>query len=223
MEDHKTLSNGFFISLEGPEGGGKSTQASLLCDSLRARGYDVLRTREPGGTDLGERLRDLIKHFGGPNSITHESEVLMFGASRAQLMRRVVLPHLKNGGIVVCDRFADSTTVYQGNARGLNRKFIEQMHTFTLGDRWPDLTLVLDISAKTGLARNSRESGKTGQVPGDRIEAESEAFHQKVRMGFLELARQHSSRMKVVQADAPRQSVHRHIMEIVENAIKAIQ
>lgn len=223
MGNYKTLSNGFFISLEGPEGGGKSTQTTMLYESLRDCGYNVLRTREPGGTELGERLRDLIKHFGGPDSITHESEVLMFGASRAQLMRRVVLPHLNDGGIVVCDRFADSTTVYQGDARDLDREFLERMHTFTLGDRWPDLTLLLDISVETGLGRKLCETGNNAHIPGDRIEAESEAFHQKVRMGFLELARQHASRVKIVRADAPRESVHRQIMEIVENAIRAIQ
>jgi len=215
--ENKTLENGFFITLEGPEGAGKSTQASLMADALTRRGYDVRLTREPGGTPLGEELRRLIKHFGQPGAVCPAAELLMFGASRAQLTQDVIRPHLLSGGVLVCDRFADSTTVYQGAARGLDPGFIERMHAFTIGGRWPDLTLLLDLEVATGL-RRTRGRAAAGP-PRDRIEAESEAFHAAVREGFLQLAGQRPSRVRVIDADASVDEVNQRIMEVVDRAL----
>ncbi len=217
MKQKIIAENGFFVTLEGPEGAGKSTQGRLLAEALRQKGYDVLETREPGGTPLGEQLRHLIKHFGDPESVCPQAELLMFGASRAQLMQNVVLPHLHTGGIVICDRFADSTTVYQGCARELDPAFIEQMHQFTIGNRWPDLTLLLDLHIDTGFRRSHARSGST--APSDRIEAEPNAFHTAVRNGFLKLAHAHPERIKTVDASASAEVVHQEIMEIVARAL----
>ncbi len=212
------IPNGFFITLEGPEGAGKSTQIRLLANKLRQ--YDVLETREPGGTVLGEKLRQLIKHFDGPEKVTPETELLLFGACRAQLVQHVIRPQLQNGGIVICDRFADSTTVYQGVARGLDSDFIEHMHSFTVGSCWPNLTFLLDLDVDTGFERSFLRNG--ARDPADRIEAESRAFHQKVRQGFLNLAKQHADRIKVIDASRKPEDVHRQILEITKRAIEKI-
>lgn len=218
----RTIQGGFFITFEGPEGAGKSTQIRCLARQLKQRGYALCVTREPGGTRLGERLRYLIKHFPGPDTVTPEAELLMFGASRAQLLRQVILPHLAAGGLVLCDRFADSTSVYQGLARGLDLAFIDAMHRFTIGNRWPDLTFLLDLDTDTGLARARRRRGaRRGprRGPGDRIEAESRAFHQTVREGFLELARAEPRRFRIVDAAADRDTVRARILAEVDRAL----
>jgi dTMP kinase len=206
---------GIFITFEGPEGAGKTTQIELLAEVLRARGMNVLTTREPGGTPLGEELRELIKHFGGPDAVCDEAELLMFGASRAQLMAHVIQPHLDGGGVVLCDRFADSTTVYQGTARGLDADFIERLHEFTLGHRWPDLTFLLDVPVDVGFARaHARAAGG----PVDRIEAESRQFHEAVRQGFLDLAKRHAERFRILCGEASPTDLHDAIMEAFDHA-----
>jgi len=212
-----TIPNGLFITFEGPEGAGKSTQVKLLCEDLRRSGHDVFVTREPGGTPLGEKLRRLIKHFGGPGSVCPQAELLMFGASRAQHMEEVIIPQLANGKIVICDRFADSTTVYQGMARQLDAEFIEAMHRFTLEGRRPDLTLLLDIDVSRGFERTRKRNVTT--APGDRIEAESREFHENVRQGFLKLARLEPSRIQLISADRPVEQVHADILEIVNRVL----
>ncbi|MBT3288811.1 MAG: dTMP kinase [Victivallales bacterium] len=207
---------GLLLTFEGPEGAGKSTQISLLADVLRQRDRNVLTTREPGGTPLGEELRRLIKHFGGPDSVSDEAELLMFGASRAQLMSHVIQPHLDAGGVVLCDRFADSTTVYQGLARGLDAGFIERLHEFTLGHRWPDLTILLDVTVDTGFARvHSRQD----DGPVDRIEAESRQFHEAVREGFLTLAKRHPERFFVTSGEGDPAAIHQTILEALDHAL----
>jgi dTMP kinase len=213
---HSPADNGFFITFEGPEGAGKSTQINLLAEALCGRGMDVLTTREPGGTPLGEELRRLIKHFGGPEAVCDEAELLMFGASRAQIMNHVIRPHLQAGGVVLCDRFADSTTVYQGVARGLDTEFIERLHEFTLGHRWPDLTFLLDVTVDVGFARaHARSAGG----PVDRIEAESRQFHEAVRQGFLDLAKRHPERFRVLSGEASPTDTHHAIMEAFDHAL----
>lgn len=214
----RTIQGGFFITFEGPEGAGKSTQIRRLAHDLGQRGYAVCVTREPGGTRLGERLRRLIKHFPGPEPVAPEAELLMFGASRAQLVRQVILPHLAGGGLVLCDRFADSTTVYQGLGRRLDAAFIQAMHRVTIGGRWPDLTFLLDLDVDAGLARaRQRRGNRPG--PADRIEAESRAFHQAVREGFLALARTEPRRFRIVDAAADPDTVHACILAEVDRAL----
>lgn len=214
----RTIQGGFFITLEGPEGAGKTTQIGLLERALSHRGFAVKVTREPGGTHLGERLRELIKHFDGPETVTPEAELLMFGASRAQHVRLLILPHLAAGGVVLCDRFADSTTVYQGIARGLDHTFVEAMHRFSIGSRWPDLTFLLDLDVDTGLER-ARRRQLAAPGPTDRIEAESRRFHEAVRQGFLQLAQAEPQRFRVIAATAPPETVHAQIMEGLGRAL----
>lgn len=213
MNPQQAIDKGLFITFEGPEGSGKSTQIQRLAVTLRNDGYDVLVTREPGGTPLGEQLRNLIKHFNGPGGVCDEAELLMFGASRAQLMQHVVEPHLAGNGIVLCDRFADSTTVYQGAARGLDVEFIQTMHEFTLHGRWPDLTLLLDIDVDEGF-RRARSRDPEAQTT-DRFEAESESFHHRVREGFRRLAESQSARFRLVNAAETPDQVEKQIREIV--------
>jgi len=205
------------VSFEGPEGGGKSTQVQMLAIALRELGYDVCRTREPGGTPLGERLRETLKGLGTDDVPCPVAELLLFGASRAQLMKHVIRPVLARGGIVLCDRFADSTTVYQGCARGLSVAFIRQMHELTLDGRWPDVTVLLDLDPDTGFDRRARELGTA--APADRFEAESRDFHQRVRQGFLTVAESAPDRVSVVDATRSAQDVHRQILDLVHHAI----
>ena len=217
----RTIQGGFFITFEGPEGAGKSTQIGLLEEVLRGRGFAVKVTREPGGTLLGERLRELIKHFDGPEGVTPEAELLMFGASRAQHMRLVILPHLAAGGIVLCDRFADSTTVYQGFARRISLEFIDAMHRLTVGDRWPDLTLVLDLDPAAGLARGRLRSPQAAAT--DRFETESIEFHRRVREGFRRLIAAHPERMVAIDAQPSPESVHLRILEATARVLARVQ
>lgn len=206
---------GLFITFEGAEGAGKSTQVRLAATALRAAGHDVLETREPGGTPLGEELRRVLKHFGRPGDVCAESEALLFGASRAQLMRAVLLPHLEKGGTVVCDRFADSTTVYQGVGRKLPPDFLEAMHEFCLAGRWPDFTFLLDVDSAHGLNRAaSRDNGKA-----DRIERECATFHERVRHGFLALAERHGGRFTVLDGTHAPEAIHAEVMERLNRGV----
>lgn len=201
----RTFEQGLFITFEGPEGSGKTTQIKMLEERLREQGYDVLTTREPGGTQLGESLRQTLMSFK-QEEIAAETELMLFSASRAQLMRRVILPHLKKGGVVLCDRFIDSTTAYQGYARGLDLDFINRINTFAIAGRFPDLTIVLDVDVEVG--RQRLRERYHGQAVDDRFEAENHAFHSAVRQGFLEIARRNASRVKVFKADNPIELVH---------------
>jgi dTMP kinase len=211
------IDGGFFVSLEGPEGVGKSTQAHLLAEALRADGYYVCETREPGGTALGEELRRLVKHLGGEHSPCPEAELLIMGASRAQLVRQVIMPCLEKGGVVICDRFADSTTVYQGCGRGLDPVLIREMHRVTTLGRMPDLTLVLDLDLHEGLRRSQVRAGENPVH--DRFESESLAFHEKVRNGFLTLAADNPERVRIVAGGGTAAAVHTRILEIVHHAL----
>jgi dTMP kinase len=204
------IPNGLFISFEGPEGAGKSTHIGQLAAFLTELGHEVLTTREPGGTGLGEELRGLIKHYGGADSVCPEAELLLFGASRSQLFRQVIQPHLQRGGVVICDRFADSTTVYQGFGRGLDMEFITRMHEFSMSHRWPDLTLLLDVDIETSYSRMASRTG----VPGDRIEAAGRRFHEAVRAGFLEQAKRYPERIRVVDSTQPQAQVAAQIRQL---------
>ena len=188
------MSGGKFITFEGPEGGGKSTHIRLLADFLRAKGIALTLTREPGGTPTGEAIRSLLQHDGAGESPAHRTEVLLFLASRAQHVERLIRPALNAGQWVLCDRFDDSTLAYQGYGRGFDLGELRAVNAFATGGLVPDLTVLLDISPVTS---QTRLAGRTL----DRIEREASDFHVRLRRGFLELARQQPGRFVVVNAE----------------------
>ena len=194
--ENRSLQRGKFISFEGSEGCGKSTQIRRFVDWLRDGGREVLVTREPGGTAAGEKIRHLLQHDPDGDALTPESELLLFAASRAQLVREVILPALERGAWVVADRFLDSTTVYQGAGRGLDREAVRRINAFAVGRALPDLTFLLDLDAATGHARAVAASG----TQHDRIESQPLAFFETVRRAYLELAAAEPARIAVIDA-----------------------
>ncbi len=209
-----TPSPGLFISFEGQEGAGKSTQMERLARRLIERGHSVLQTREPGGTELGEELRRLVKHGHGEAAVCPEAELLLMAASRAQLTRQRIQPSLAAGQLVLCDRFFDSTTAYQGYGRGLDLDFIESLHRFSAGLLEPDLTVLLDLPVRVGEER-SRQRGLALPVR-DRFESEERAFHKRVRDGFLQIAARHPERIRIVEADRSPAAVEQSVWSLVE-------
>lgn len=190
---------GIFITFEGGEGAGKSTQINTLSQRLKQAGQAVLQTREPGGTPLCESIRKLLQSEGPGAAMTPEAELLLFTASRAQLTRERILPALAAGQIVLCDRFMDSTTVYQGVARAIDTKSVAQINQFCVGQAKPDLTLLIDLPPEIGLARARQRSG--GKL--DRIEQEAIEFFQAVRGGYLQLAAAEPERIRVFDGSQP--------------------
>lgn len=190
------MQRGKFISFEGSEGCGKSTQIHRFVEWLRSHGYEVLVTREPGGTPAGEKIRHLLQHDPDGDRLTPESELLLFAASRAQLVREVILPALDRGAWVVADRFLDSTTIYQGVGRGLDREAVARINAFAVGSALPDLTFLLDLDAATGHARAVAASG----TQHDRMESQPLSFFEAVRRGYLALASAEPSRIAVIDA-----------------------
>jgi dTMP kinase len=190
---------GVFITFEGPEGGGKSSQARRLVARLESQGLRVLLTREPGGTPVGEAIRNLLQHDAVGEKLVPEAELLLFAASRAQLVREVILPALEAGTIVISDRFADSTTAYQGYARQRDIEPLLAINAFAIADAVPDLTVLLDIDIDAGFERVVQRYGSDAAAK-DRFEREAREFHQRVRRGYLELAGRWPQRFKVVDA-----------------------
>jgi dTMP kinase len=197
---------GLFITLEGPEGSGKTTHARLLADWLAATGHDVLVTREPGGTRIGDVVRTLLLDpiYSG---IRPETEFLLFSAARAQLVGDVIRPHLEKGGIVVCDRFADSSLAYQGYGRQLHRDILRTITAFATGGLVPDLTLCLDLPVAEGFRRKQNR----GQAERDRLEQEQIAFHERVREGYLALAKAEPDRWMILDAGRSATEVQQEI------------
>lgn len=186
------MSPGLFVSFEGGEGVGKSTQIGRLAQRLRARGREVVETFEPGGTPLGQGIRSLLLTPG--NHVTPRSELLLYAADRAHHVQTVIEPALARGAVVLCDRYADSSLAYQGAGRALDAAEVRSLMEFAVAGRWPDLTLLLDIDPVIGLAR------ARGDGAGDRMEAESLDFHRQVRAGFRALADSEPARFRVVDA-----------------------
>jgi dTMP kinase len=205
---------GTFITFEGTEGSGKSTQAARLAGALRRMGVEVSETREPGGTATGEAIRDILQHDRAGEPIGAEAEALLFAACRAQLIFRSVRPALEAGRCVLCDRFFDSTTAYQGYGRGLNLAELEAVHRFVMGDLRPDLTILLDLDVRVGMDR-IRARYQEGRLSFDRMESETEAFHRRVREGYLELARRFPERIRVVDAGCDADTVAAEIWGVV--------
>jgi len=211
------MSKGRLITFEGPEGAGKSTQASMLITKLEERGIEIIYTREPGGTRLGESIRGVLQYNEAGEDPCAESEVLLFEASRAQLVRKVIQPALDRGAWVLCDRFADSTTAYQGFGRGFSVELMETINQFAVGKAVPDMTILLDVNVSLGMQRCAkRQVGKKIQY--DRIESEALEFHEKVRQGYLELARRFPERFRKVDAMRHAEPIAEDIWELVSDA-----
>jgi len=193
-----------FITFEGGEAVGKSTQIERLAARLKERGDEVLVTREPGGTPLGEQIRHLLKHAPEGQGMNPKTELLLFLASRAELVRKVIGPALDRGAWVLCDRFHDSTIVYQGAGRGIPLEVVERLNAFALGVRLPGLTLVLDVDPTIARARALERAGSIAAVAAggtpDRMEQESADFFARVRQGYADLAQAHPDRVKIVPA-----------------------
>lgn len=187
---------GLFISLEGPEGGGKSTQAQLLAEWLRGQGAEVVITREPGGDPLSEGIRALL--LNPEIALDLRAELLLFLAVRAQHVAQVIRPAMEKGRIVICDRFSDSTVAYQGYGAGLPLEQVLAMNEFATGGLAPHLTLLLDVDVCEGLRRQGEWT---------RMELRGTEFHDRVRRGFLELAARHPERMRVIDAGQPLEAV----------------
>lgn len=203
---------GVFITFEGSEGCGKTTQIKSLSNKLKTLGKNVEITREPGGTQIGESIRHLLQDPLNADKITPITELLLFSACRSELSERIIKPALARGDFVVCDRFYDSTYVYQGIGRSLNLSYIEQLKTISVGTLIPDLTIILDLNASTGLERaENRQSGTL-----DRIEAESLQFFEKIRQGYLDLAKSEPERFFVIDGSLSVQEIESIIWDEVK-------
>ena len=202
---------GCFITFEGTEGCGKSTHIKKLARRLEAEGHTVRTLREPGGTESGESIRHLLKH--GPEELTAEAELLLMNASRAQLVREVIRPAIAAGEIVLCDRFYDSTTVYQGTGRGLDAAQVQAVIDFAVGDTRPDLTLLLQIPLKT-----SEERARRSET--DRFEQADRTFFERIEAGYTALAAAEPDRIRVIEADQPLDTVAAAIWRIVNDRLK---
>ena len=209
---------GRFITLEGPEGAGKSTQIAWLREELEARGNSCLCTREPGGTPFAEELRRLLKHWHDPaEPILPLSELLLLAAARAQHVERVIRPALAAGKTVLCDRFSDSTFAYQGAGRGLPAELVRAVDAAAVRDCIPDLTLLLDLPVEEGFVRAGHRRSTVGHF--DRFENEQKAFHEKVRAAFLARAAAEPARFCVIDAAADPETVRRRIREAVHERV----
>jgi dTMP kinase len=206
-----------FITLEGPEGSGKTTQARLLAAWLRDQGYQVTLTREPGGTDIGDQIRGVL-HDPENSAIDARTEILLYSASRAQHVAQRVRPALAAGEIVVSDRYADSTLAYQGYGRGLDLEALRRITGFATGGLTPDLTLYLDIPAEDGLQRRQLGGGEW-----NRLDAEALEFHQRVRAGYLELVKQEPERWVVIHADRSVEEVQAEIRDVVQGRLNRVK
>ncbi len=212
------MGKGKFITFEGPEGSGKTTQAHRLIERLEGQGAKALYTREPGGTSTGEAIRDILQHDKAGEPLCDETEVLLFAASRAQLVRNVILPALASGTHVVCDRFVDSTTAYQGYGRGFDVEQMLAINAFAIADAIPDITLLLDVQTDQGFERLEERQAATGSTS-DRIEREERAFHERVREGYLVLAERWPDRFSRIDATGSVEDVEIKVWEIVQHVI----
>lgn len=210
---------GVFITFEGPEGCGKSTQMARLAERLRSQGCDVLTTREPGGTPTGEAIRGILQHnTAGEEAICGETETLLFEASRAQLVRHVIRPALERGAVVLCDRFSDSTTAYQGYGRGFDIDALLRLHAFAQGGTEPDLTLLIDVDVEEGF-RRLRERNARERVDLDRMERESRVFHERVNAGYRALAARYLGRFCVIDGRLQPARVHEAVWAAVKQVM----
>ncbi len=207
--------SGKLISFEGSEGSGKSTQIAALAKHIQLLGREVLTTREPGGTEIGEQIRNIIVHNSRGDEMCAETELFLFAAARAQLVRQVIAPALARGTVVLSDRFLDSSTVYQGIARNLASDPVQQINDFAVGNVMPDLTIVLDVPTEVSLARIRL---RASDLP-DRMERENAAFFAKVREGYLLLAKSLPARFHVIDGTQPEAVIEKEVWKTVQRHI----
>lgn len=205
------MARGIFITLEGADGCGKSTQAELLAEVLLARGREVVRLREPGGTPISEKIRALLLDPANGEMVP-EAELLLYEASRAQLTRQVIEPALERGAVVLCDRYYDSTYAYQAGGRGLDETIVRQSNVLGSCGRVPDRTLVLDLDPAIGYARATAGGA-------DRMEAEGLAFQERVRAAYLRLADEEPARVRVVDAAGEKDAVTARLVSALEDLL----
>ncbi len=204
---------GIFISVEGADGSGKTTQIQLLKQHFEKKGYDVIVTREPGGTAISEEIRSIIldeKH----TNMSYVTEMLLYAAARAQLVEQVIAPAKKEGKVIISDRFVDSSAVYQGIARGLGTKTVYDVNKYAIAACEPDITFLLDIDAKAGIGR------KKNQKNLDRMEQEKMEFHEMVADGYRKLAKEHKERICVIDASLPIEQIQEHILTKLEHIME---
>jgi len=202
-----------FITLEGPEGSGKSTQIKRLAKRLELMGFPVITTREPGGTPIGDQIRQVLVRM--ENKELHpRTEILLFLAARAQLVEQLIKPALQDGKIILCDRYGDSTLAYQGYGHGLDLEKLRQMLDFATDHLKPDLTILLDLDVKMGLMRKKAED------EWNRLDAYEVLFHERVREGYLNLAREEPERWRIVDASQGIDAVQEDLLRIVLDALK---
>ena len=202
-----------FITLEGPEGSGKTMQLPRLADYLRQRGYDVLITREPGGTSISEQIRTVLHNLEN-KEMNPRTEILLFEASRAQLVEQVIRPHLNKGGVVLSDRYADSTLAYQGYGHQIEIEPLKALVNFATGGLKPDLTILLDVDVEIGLRRKELKG------EWNRLDAYNLDFHQRVRKGYLQLARDEPERWVIIDASQAPGAVQDEMRRVVSERLK---
>ncbi|MBM4140085.1 MAG: dTMP kinase [Nitrospira sp.] len=205
-----TVKKGVFISFEGIEGSGKTIQALLLYEFLHKKGYTVVLTEEPGGTQIGLKIRELLLSVEH-QEMTPVSELMLYNASRAQLIKEVIRPAIKKGAIVITDRFNDSTVAYQGYGRGIDLNLIDSIDRIVTAGLKPDITILLDLDVEVGMERNR------GIHKADRLELEDRVFHKKVRNGYLEIAAKEPERIKLIDASKSIEEIHGKIVNIVSD------
>ena len=197
-----------FITFEGPEGSGKTSQIIPLADFLREKGFNVITTREPGGTAIGEQIRDILTRLDN-TSMHPRTEILLFLAARAQLVEQSIRPHLEQGSLVISDRYADATLAYQGYGHGTDLQLLHQLLNFATGNLWPDLTILLNLDPENGLQR------KRSEGEWNRLDAYKLAFHQRVWQGYQELAQQDPQRWVIIDASQPLDMVQNQIRQVI--------
>jgi dTMP kinase len=210
---------GHFITFEGGEGSGKSTHAATLAQRLKAHGHDVVLTREPGGSTGAEIIRHILLS-GIAKPLGAETEAILFAAARDDHVRNMIMPALKSGSWVICDRFIDSTRVYQGALGNVDERLIRSLERVTVGPAVPELTFILDVPAQIGLAR---AKNRRGQIEADRFEGESMEFHEKLRQAYRALAAAEPKRCVVIDGRAPRDVVSDRVWSIVRERLRPEQ
>jgi len=203
------INKGLFVTFEGVDGCGKTTQMKLLAEYLTNHGYEVVITREPGAKGLGEKIRDILLHYDG--EVSSKAESFLFLADRAQHIDKLVNPSVKEGKIVLCDRHTDSTIAYQGYGRGVDIEQLNVLNSLAVGNRVPDLTFVFDIDVETSMSRVGSEM--------DRMEASGKEFFNKVRQGYLDIAASEPERVKVIDAKRSVSEISREVVQIVSEML----